>query len=375
MKIKLLNYIIVFFVLVSFVSCGKEKKSEGIKSPDVKKVSDIQKTSDVKKVSDAKIQVLKQSKTKRIFRDDLMVLVKEIPFKDLKSEIFRPTEVNFDSDKNIYIFDSAETKIHKLYNKGNFSGFTQSVFKNRSLKGQGPGEVGRLADFKVYKKRVYLLDGISNSLIVYSDNGELIKTFKHMSVGSVMFQKFTFLNDNPLMCAYRKEDIFFLLGDEGKVKSSFGRYIYNKYPDNVLYHQYYVSKPVNGRYYYFPLSLGIAGSYNANKLEYAKETIDGRQFPEFKKIGNATMLKSTLWTVYKYAVNKDLLLIKSFDIKKKTKNWDFYKFDNFDYIFSVKNPPKSSSFDIKDNYLVSVSEDGVKIYDISPIIKMIKGVE
>ena len=332
---------------------------------------------DVKdKGSKMKYVFLKQSKKQRIFLRNSLVLKKEIKFGDLKEEIYSPIEIEFDSKKDIYIFDGKTGKIHKIEFGKDFSDYNDFVFLNRSLKGKGPGEVSRLLDFKVYNHRVYLLDGGANSLIIYSDNGRLIKHIKVQTRGDVLlFSKFTFLNNKPLLCVYSSKKLFYQIDESGKILKSFGKYIDKSYPDNVLYHQYSVSKPIESDgFYYMPLYLGFVGFYKGNNLEFVKETMDGRRFPRFLKeeIGGAivTRLKGARFmTVSAYATTKKLILIKSVNMKSEEVYWDFYKIKDFDYMFSIKNPPPSYDFDTIDNYLVISSEDSLKIFDISSIVK------
>ena len=120
--------------------------------------------------------------------------------------------------------------------------------------------------------------------------------------------------------------------------------------------------------------LGIVGCYDGDRLLYVKETIDGQRFPEFLKenINGAivTRMKGVgIRTVHKHAITQDLILIKSSDMIRRIYYWDFYKVKNFDYMFSIKNPPISNDFDINENYLVNVNENGIKIFDIELIIK------
>lgn len=319
--------------------------------------------------------ILKQSNKKRVFSNNLLVLIKEVKFRNLKEEIYLPSYVAFDSSNNIYIFDRKRYKIHKLLFKKGFSKLEQKIFQNKSLRGKGPGEISRLLDFKIYNKRLYLLDEGTNTLIVYSDKGELMKNIKVKENRTLLFRKFTFSGDDPILCVYGNKDLFYRIDLNGKIIKSFGSYVDKNYSENILYHQYSVSKPVNNKcFYYLPLYLGFVGLYENGELKFVKETMDGRRFPTFiqEEIDGAlvTRMKGVGFrTVSKYAITKKIILIKSLDMEKKVAYWDFYTVKNFNYIISIKNPPVSYCFDINGNYLVSANEDGIKIFNIESIIK------
>lgn len=363
MKNRPIIYITLLFCMVTFFSCNQKKSKSDFKE------------------DSQKLPILKQDKKERIFLNNSLKLVKEIPSEDLNPELFFPTEVGFDSSKNIYIYDRPVKIIHKLSNKGEFSELNHVVFAKRSISGRGPGEVTRLLDFKVYNNQVYLLDEGSNNLIIYSGKGVLIKNLKIQANKPIMFRKFTFWADNPILCTYGSNDLFYQIDNNGKINKSFGRYIDSNHSDNVLYHQYSVSKPIKQKYFfYLPLYLGIVGFYDGEQLQYVKETIDGRRLPEFlqekTKYGIVTRMKGMGFrTVHKCAITQDFILIKSSDMEKRINYWDFYKVKNFNYMFSIKNPPISNDFDIKDNYLVSVNENGIKIFNIELIIKRIKNIK
>ena len=331
------------------------------------------------KESTKDLLILKQTMKKRVFHHGLLALVKETPFEELNPKIFFPTVVCFDSSMNIYIYDNPVRKIHKLSHKQQFTEFSHIVFKNRSIKGRGPGEVSRLLDFKVYKNRIYLLDEASNTLIIYSDKGSLIKQIKIKSNKTILLRKLTFSAEMPVLCTYGMHDLFYRCNYKGEIQESFGKYIDRNHMDNILYHQFYVSGPINRtKFFYFPLYLGFVGFYEGNQLLYSKETIDGRQFPEVlrekRSYGIVKKMKGMAFrTVSKYAINQHFVLIKTSNMVKKINYWDIYKMGNFDYLFSIKNPPDSNDFDMIRNYLVSVNENGVKIFDIKAVIdKVIK---
>lgn len=363
MKNRPIIYITILFWMFTFFSCNQKTSKNDFKG------------------HSRKLPILKQDKKKRIFLNNSLLLVKEILSKDLNPELYFPTDVGFDSSKNLYIYDRPVKTIHKLSNKREFSELNHVVFMNRSISGRGPGEVTRLLDFKVYKSHVYLLDEGSNTLIIYSDKGVLIKNLKIRANKPIIFSKFTFFADNPILCTYGSNDLFYQIDNNGRIIKSFGRYIDSNHSDNILYHQFSVSKPIEQKYFfYLPLYLGIVGFYDGDQLQYVKETIDGRRFPEFLKeqIDGSiiTRMKGMgSYTVHKYAITQDFILIKSSDLEKRVYYWDFYELKNFNYMFSIKNPPISNDFDIKENYLVSVNEDGIKIFNIELIIKKIKNIK
>ncbi len=347
---------IVFMIITTFLFFHCNRSNKGIREND----------------NEVKLTFLKQSKQQRIFLKKSLILKKRIEFKDLKEDIYVPVEIEFDSKRNVYIFDNKTSKIHKIEFKNDFSDYNDFVFLNKSLRGKGPGEVSRLLDFKVFNNRVYLLDGGTNSLIIYSDKGELIKNIKAQTKG--LFSKFTFLNNNPLLCVYGSNHLFYQVDENGKIFKSFGKYIDSNYKDNVLYHQYSVSKPIESdSFYYMPLYLGFVGLYKGDKLKFVKETIDGRKFPKFVKeeIGGAivTRLKGLRFmTVCEYSTTNKFILIKSYNMEKEEVYWDFYKIKDFDYMFSIENPPSAYDFDIIDYYLVTSNDDFIEIYDIQSII-------
>ena len=352
MKRKFVYFLIISILLIITLSCKNKNSKDKIKK------------------SQLKYKILKHQKKKRIFFKNSLQLKKEIKFNSLKEEIYFPIGIRVQSLRSIYIFDGKAYKLHKLSLNEDFSKIKQTVFSGKSIRGKGPGEVSRLLDFKIYKNRIYLLDGGTNSLIIYSENGSLVKTLKVKNNRGLVFMKFTFFNDVPLLCVYGMGDLFYLINYKGEVLKSFGGYIDKRYSENILYHQYSVSLPFHKKYfYYLPLYLGFVGIYENEKLKFVKETIGGERFPEFiqEEINGAIVTKMKglgFRTASKYALGENFVVIKSIDMEKKIAYWDFYTIDSFDYLFSIKNPPLSYDFDAKKDYIVSVNEEGVKIFKI-----------
>jgi len=81
------------------------------------------------------------------------------------------------------------------------------------------------------------------------------------------------------------------------------------------------------------------------------------------------------WTVSKFTQNKDFILIKAVDMEKRIAYWDIYSINNFDYLFSIKNPPKSYDFDVSENILVSVNESELKIFSIKRLRQLVEKIK
>ena len=321
------------------------------------------------------ISIEKQKTSERTYISGLLELKKSLKYEKLQTIIYKPSIIALDTNKNIYIFDSPVMQIHKISLTKDFDKYKQIVFK--TMKGQGPGEIGRLSDFKIYKNKLYLIDKISNSIKIYSNNGSLIKDIRIKSNLSLILEKITFSDEKPIICTYANDFLFHKCNIDGNVLKNFGNYI-DKTNNEIIYHQYSVSNSVNkNEFYYFPLYLGFVGVYKDCKLLFAKETIDGVKSPRVinEKIGDSRtsrMSGMSLMTVYDFAIHEEFIIIKVVDMVKKKSYWDIYTPDTFNYLFSLKNPPKVYDFVVKENILVCAEEEVLNIYNIKNLIEKIR---
>jgi hypothetical protein len=247
----------------------------------------------------------------------------------------------------------------------------------RSIEGQGPGEISKVSDIKFFKDKIYFIDAGSNLIKIFNQNGKHHKDIRIIGT-NLLFRKISFIGDNLLLGVFGVDDMFSECTMNGVLIRKFGEYIDKNYQRNMIYHQYRLSQPFEStKFYYLPLFLGFVGLYDKGELVFAKETIDGEKKPRvLVERTNHSVTKRMkgvpFRTVSKSALNKDFILIKAIDMEKKIAYWDIYSINDFDYLFSIKNPPKSYDFDISGNILVSVSESDLKIFSIKKLKQLVK---
>ncbi|MCP2520993.1 hypothetical protein NLC26_03455 [Candidatus Aminicenantes bacterium AC-708-M15] len=324
--------------------------------------------------------LLSQRIKERKLSSNTLRLVAEIDLEKLK--VYNPAYLKFDIRGSLYTIDFSEFLIHKFSPAPDWKNYKYMFFGKG--KGQGPGELSQVLDFKIFKNELFLVDEGTGSIEVYSTDGSYIKRINlsnNVIPRKITIQKNRLIVESSLI---PEKPLFYIYDFSGNMISSFGELISEKnlnpvYLDNKLSESFY-----RNRFYYLPRFLGYIALYEGRHLLMVKETIDGIKkgrlnTPVEKVIMKNIIAKTVIKkyaTVVNYALHKDFILIKAYDYKNKIVFWDIYELNNFDYLMSIKNPPKSVEFAIYKDYIavLGYTETGskIEIFDMREILKEIK---
>ncbi|MBE0461427.1 MAG: hypothetical protein IBX60_07320 [Candidatus Aminicenantes bacterium] len=313
--------------------------------------------------------ILSQKRSEREFSSNTLELVAEINLENLERPCYKPTFLKFDEKGDLYTVDFSEFLIHKFTPFHDWTNCKHSFFGKGT--GQGPGELSRVLDFKIFKDEVYLVDETTGSIELYATDG----TYKKRIVLSnhLVPRRMTVQDKRIIVESLAPNGpLFFVYDLSGNMIFSFGELIDKTNVENSIYQDNELSDSFSGnRFYYLPRFLGFVGLYEGDRLVMAKETVDGLKIGKknvpvekapMKGVIVRTMSKK-YETVLLHALHKDFILIKTYDYEKKRTFWDIYDLYNFNYLMSVKNPPISQFFAIHEDYLALLidTETGSKI--------------
>lgn len=325
------------------------------------------------------IEIHPQKNNKRELSSAEPVLVSEFDLNRIENPPLHPTQPKFDANGRLYTFDIREGLIHKFYWSQDWKKLEHSVFGKG--KGQGPGEVMRLLDFKIFKNELYLLDEGKGAIEIYSNEGNYIRLIRPDN--GYVPRKFTVNNSYLIIETLVPAIHFFYAYDlSGRFKFAFGEFIENKGIENSTYQDNYLSESFSdGSFLYLPRFFGFMALYENNKLVMVKETIDGlnaarNNLPQEKSVAKgilAQVVQKSVETIYQYSIYDRILLIRAYDYKREMSHWDIYDLKSLDYLITVKNRPRANSFALyKDKVAVLLETDTgfkLQIYDIGNILK------
>jgi hypothetical protein len=323
--------------------------------------------------------ILKQKKSDREFSLSHPELIKEINIENLEKPLYRPLYLRFDESGCLYTLDFFEFLVHKFSPSSNWELYDHSVFGKGS--GQGPGEFSRVLDFKIFKDEVFLVDEGTGSIEVYSKDG-LYK--RRISLSNHLVPRKITIQDGRIIVQslIPEGPLFFVYNLYGKLVCSFGELINKSNVENTVYQDNELSNSFSGDcFYYLPRFFGFICLYKGDGLALARETIDGleigeKNIPVKKIIMNdaiARTVNKKYETVVSHSLYKDFILIKTYDYEKKSRFWDIYDLNNFEYLISIGEPPPSVEFAMYGNYLAVLSDteigSKIEIFDISEVLR------
>jgi hypothetical protein len=322
--------------------------------------------------------ILSQRRSERTFSSSTPELIGEINFVNLEKPPYRPTYLRFDGEGALYTVDFSEFIVHK-FSPSSDGSFEHSFFgKGR---GQGPGELSRVLDFKIFEDLIYLADEGTGSIEVYANDGTYIR---RIVLNNQLIPRRITLQEGRIIVGSLNPNgpSFFVYDLAGNMIFSFGQPIDKTSTENYVYQDNAISDSFSENcFYYLPRFLGFVGLYQGERLVMAKETVDGirigkKNIPIKKTIMkgvSAQTVSKKYETVLLHALHKDFILIKTYDYEKKKPFWDIYSLGDFDYRLSVKNPPISLEFAIHGNYLAVLTDtetySGIRIYDMNKVIE------
>lgn len=367
--------IVCLFVLgLSFLmifSCSKESKKN------------ILKETKRDERSNNKIVVLKQKVKNRRYSSSIMKKVVDIDFSKQKEKnmIYSPEKLLPDNKGNLYIIDLLNEKyiFHKLIPiSKKYDKFNHIVFS--PPQGQGPGDVSRMLDVKIYDNKFYISDMGTQSIKIFDLNGKYLKSIVIFANGKKHFGKFSFLKDKLIVENYfyfADGEKFAMCDPQGHLIELFGSHIDGRNKDNGIYHDNYLSRGFGeNEYYYLPFYLGFVTKYKNDKVVFTKETIDGLQnviaIKRKTKFGILRKIIKKSEAVLDYYIFGNYILIKSKNSKYDKSVWDIYTLDNFDYLLTISDKPDSYVVAIYKNRLISAYESKLLIYDITDLLNELK---
>ncbi|MBC7362397.1 MAG: hypothetical protein H5U06_08965 [Candidatus Aminicenantes bacterium] len=328
------------------------------------------------------IKILPQKEPKRKISSVEPVLVSEFDLERIDNPPYHPAMLKVDDDANFYAFDFKQGFIHKFYFSSDWKKLNHTAF-GKGI-GQGPGEITRLLDFKIFKNELYLLDEGKGAIEIYSTDGNYIRSVRPDN--GYVPRKFT-VNNSYLVIETLKpaEHLFYAYDLSGKFKFAFGEFIEKKSMENPVYQDNQLSENFSeNRFLYLPRFFGFMALYENNKLIMVKETIDGlaaarNNLPQEKSVAkgiSAQIVQRSVETVYQYSIYDRILLVRAYDYKKEFSNWDIYNLENLDYLITLKFRPRCNSFALYKDKIAVLSETDtgfkLQIYDIGNILNEVK---
>jgi len=338
--------------------------------------------SDLSRSPGLSTEILPQEKKKRQFSESEPVMIAEINLYELKNGPYQLSYLKFDHKGRLFSVDYKQGLIYRFDFSPDWKKI-QSFSFGKGL-GQGPGELSRVLDIKIFNDDIYLVDEGKGAIEIYTTDGAYKTSLK---TGNLVPRKLTVLKDSLVIETLVPADrLFYLFDLSGNFKYSFGEYIEKKGKDNSTYQDNALSESFSEKYfYYLPRFFGFVALYQGDKLVMIKETIDGlkkgsHNLPLVKtltdgtvRIGTARIVDRKFETVYEYSLSDKYLLIRAYDYEEKESYWDIYEAKTFNYLLSVKNKPSASYFALFRNIVATLleMEEGTKlqIYDLGRVLK------
>ena len=323
-------------------------------------------------------KILPQRNRIRKFSSNTLELIKEINFENLEKPPYRPTYLLFDEQGALYTVDFSEFYIHKFLPSSGWKNFKHFYFGKG--KGQGPGELSRVLDFKVFRGELYLADEGTGSIEVYSTEG-MYK--KRITLSNNLIPRKITLQDGKIIVESLtlNAPLFYVYDLSGNMIYSFGELINKTSRENFVYQDNTLSDSFSGNcFYYLPRFLGFVVLYQGDKLTLAKETIDGintgkKNIPVKKTIMEGVVVQTVskkIETVSLHALHEDFILIKTYDYEKKKTFWDIYTINDFNYQISIKNPPLSKEVAIHKDYIAVLTDtetgSEIRLFDMTKVL-------
>jgi len=289
--------------------------------------------------------------------------------------LYKPNFCCFDDYGSIYTLDYSTYMIHKFSPIPGTNKYKHIYFGKE--KGQGPGELMHPLDMKIHNKYIYFADVDKGCIVEYDIDGNFLKDIR---LSDQIRPAKLIISDNNFIVEPRLElsQLFHVYDLKGRLRTKFGKYIDPKHKHDGVYHDNYIIKYKDDKFFYIPLYLGIMGMYSNRTLINKKETIDGLKIV---KTIHKEVLKDT-WvrkiekkyiTANAVGCNGEFLLIISIELNKKKNKWfcDLYAASNMHYLGSIKNVA-TSYLSLRGDLISFISGTYLYIYDLSNIYKEAK---
>ena len=359
MKNKLV-IIFLFFIQLFIFNCGQNSQD----NDDYKYTSDY--------------EVSFQAQSKRTFRDLDIVKTTEIHFEELDSMVYDPGYCVVSRKGEIFIIDFSTYLLHKFKIKD--SELHHKVFGNGD--GHGPGEfIGAVPDFKVYKDKLYIAQPQRLSIMVFSTAGKYIRDipFDRHGEAGVMPEKFAVLSENDIVVITRgvkkKNALYTRIDSLGNIVSTFGSYLYGSSEGGDVLHYSNLRRSDDTSFYCYESNLNCAGLFVKDELSFVKTGIDG--IPDTKADIEQETHKNESLTITgvknrKIVIrpivdcpSKNMVIVKCHHIKEKQVYYDVYKRDDFSYLCSLNNFPKTHYYCMNGDTLYCANDYTLSIYAIN----------
>jgi hypothetical protein len=317
--------------------------------------------------------IIIQNSVNRIYLTISLPLISEIDLAETEPPLFKPEFLQADDRGFVYTLSWRNYRIYKFSLGRDFKKKDLVVFGRG--RGQGPGELSQPMDLKVLGEKIYISDQNTGALEIYSTSGAYIKrvTF-YDKKREVSPERIVPMEGGLVIHTLRKKPgmLFALCDESGSVICNFGSHYNQRFTSMVLLDGQTSKVFSTRKFYFFPLYLGFTYLFDEKKMIFMRETIDGLRNMDVKETDISIEKARTYLTAISFAIGRDFIIVRTRDREKKKSDWDVYRLDDFEYLFSLKGFPPSTRMAIVNNYLIGLDLEKLTVYRLDDLLLHVK---
>ncbi len=329
---------IIFILLLSFLSCSNSNKNEKQKNTHKNNIY-------------YNTEIKEQVSYKREWKKFTFIHLYDLN----RDSIFNPIHIKVDNKNNMFVYDFSIKKIKKYSSDFSVVGYGNG-------QGSGPKEFINITDYCITDNNIYICDPPLSKISVFLLDGYFVKSNKL----DIPPYRIAVLGDNKTVVKptnFSKN--LFDLYDKSYIKiGSFGKPFLLKAVERAILMDGSLCSDKNSTIFYAFRYMGLIYSYNIkNKIGFYIKTVDKTKKPKLEIIADGKGVKAPRnkpIPCLDISYSNDNLYILSYSgegIKEKQPVMDVYSAKDCSYQYSFHIPVSSASVVINDNLLYAIYTD------------------
>lgn len=278
------------------------------------------------------------------------------------SPLFGPLSTSVDDRGNLYVLDFGDLTLKQFSPQGRF---LRSFGRG---KGQGPGELMSVSDFRVLPNgEVWIADFTAGEIEIFSPDGNLRRTRR------LDRQPYRMLpaagGGLTLMLPLTSENLFARFGPDSRLQAEFGKLVDDRLNGIAL--DGWIGAAGDGAIVYVPYYFGLIASYSpSGKLKYLARTVDRVPAPTIHRSGEGDIWvdpDTRVSTKNAWLDQGSLYLLSGNDAGTRfTRVIDVYDAATGTYRHSFKAPEAGSGLVVRGGALFLVKDTSVCAWTFRP---------